>query len=220
MLKAVLGKKLKMTQVFDSHGRSVPVTQVLAAANLVTAVKDSEIDGYKAVQIGFGNSKKIGKALKGSLKKATSKMDTYPKVLREVAFDDDVKVGQKVKVEEVFSKGTMVDVVGVSRGKGFAGGVKRWGFHGGPKTHGQSDRHRAPGSIGSGTTPGRVTKGLKMAGHMGFDQVTVQGLEVIAIDIEKEVILIKGSIPGPSGSVVLIKKSQKKKRKMHNKWRR
>jgi len=143
-------------------------------------------------------------------------MDTYPKVLREVAFDSDVKVGQKVKVGEVFSKGIMVDVVGVSRGKGFAGGVKRWGFHGGPKTHGQSDRHRAPGSIGSGTTPGRVVKGLKMAGHMGVDQVTIQGLEVIAIDPEKEVILIKGSIPGPSGSVVLIKKSQKKRRNYHD----
>jgi large subunit ribosomal protein L3 len=215
MVKAILGKKLNMTQIFDSHGRSVPVTVVHAGQNLITQIKDKEKDGYKAVQIGFGEAKKVNKPQRVSLIKALKKVSFFPAHIREVAFDDDVKVGQLIKAGEVFNKGTMVDVVGISKGKGFAGGVKRWGFHGGPKTHGQSDRHRAPGSIGSGTTPGRVLKGLKMAGHMGVDQITVMGSEVMGIDDETETILIKGSIPGPRGTVVLIKKSNKKRKKYH-----
>ena len=181
MVKAILGKKVNMTQVFDSHGRSVPVTLILTQANLVTAIRDADKDGYKAVQLGFGQVKKASKSRRGQLKKITPKATLFPSQLREVEFDDEVKVGQKIKVGEVFGKGSMVDVVGVSRGKGFAGVVKRHGFAGGPKTHGQSDRHRGPGSIGATTTPGRVFKGLKMAGHMGQDQVTLQGLEIINI---------------------------------------
>jgi large subunit ribosomal protein L3 len=215
MIKAFLGKKATMTQVFDSHGRSVPATLVVARANLVTAIKDGDKDGYKAVQLGYGETKKVGKVVRGQLKKATQKTGLFPTNLREVDFDNDVKVGQKIKIDEVFSKGVMVDVVGISKGKGFAGVVKRYGFKGGPKTHGQSDRHRAPGSIGATTTPGRVFKGLKMAGHMGVDQVTVQGLEVVGVDPENETILIKGAIPGPAGSLVLLKKSLKKKKKYH-----
>lgn len=215
MVKAFIGKKLNMTQVFDSHGRSVPVTVVSAKANLVTAIKDKEKDSYEAIQMGFGAKKKVGKSLSGHLKKALKKNDLAPRVLKEVGFADDVKVGQRIKIEEVFSTGNMIDAVGVSIGKGFAGVVKRHGFRGGPKTHGQSDRHRAPGSIGATTTPGRVFKGLRMAGHMGNVQISVRGLEVIKINPEEETILIKGAIPGPKGSVILLKKSNIKRKKYH-----
>jgi large subunit ribosomal protein L3 len=215
MIKAFLGKKLNMTQVFDTHGRSIPVTVVSASANLVTGIKDGEKDGYKAVQIGYGEAKRVQKPVMGQLKKAVKKDGLYPRVLKEVGFDSDVKVGQRIKIDEVFAKGSMVDVLGVTKGKGFAGVVKRYGFKGGPKTHGQSDRHRAPGSIGATTTPGRVFKGLRMGGHMGVDQLTVQGLEVINIDPETETILLKGALPGPKGSIVLIKKSLKKRKKYH-----
>jgi large subunit ribosomal protein L3 len=136
-------------------------------------------------------------------------------LLREVELDGEVKVGDKVTLEEVFRKGNLIDVIGTSKGKGFAGVVKRHGFHGGPKTHGQSDRHRAPGSIGSGTTPGRVQKGLKMAGHMGNEQVTVFGLEIMDIDKETGTMLVKGSVPGKTGSSLIIKKSKKKKAAYH-----
>lgn len=215
MIKAFIGKKLNMTQVFDTHGRSVPVTVVSAAANLVTGIKDGEKDGYKAVQIGYGETKRVLKPVMGQLKKAVKKDGLYPRVLKEVSFDNDVKVGQKIKIDEVFAKGSMVDVTGISKGKGFAGVVKRYGFKGGPKTHGQSDRHRAPGSIGATTTPGRVFKGLRMGGHMGVEQVTISGLEVIKVDGENETILVKGAIPGPKGTIVLIKKSLKKRKKYH-----
>lgn len=213
MVKAFLGKKLNMSQIFDTHGRSVPVTIVAASVNVVTAIKDKETDGYKAVQLGTRFSKKVGRNVATQLKKAATKEKEYPTFIKEVAFDNDVKVGQKIKINEVFAKGSMVDVVGVSKGKGFAGVVKRHGFKGGPKTHGQSDRHRAPGSIGATTTPGRVFKGLRMAGHMGVDQVTIRGLEVVGVDEKEEKLLIKGAIPGPSGSFVLIKKSNIKRKK-------
>lgn len=202
-----------MTQVFDTYGRSIPVTAIATKGNFVASVKDGDKDGYKAVQLGFGETKKLSKPEKGHLGKALKKRALFPAVLKEVPFDDEVKVGQEVTIAEVFRKGSMVDVIGVSKGKGFAGGVKRHGFHGGPKTHGQSDRHRAPGSIGSGTTPGRVMKGLKMAGHMGNVQVTVQGVEVIDVDDKEEIILLKGSIPGSRGNVVLMTKSEKKRKK-------
>lgn len=215
MVKEFLGKKVNMTQVFDSHGRSVPVTLVSTTANLVTAIKNKERDGYEAVQMGFGAKRRVGKSVLGQLKNALKKSDLPPQVLKEVGFDNDVKVGQRIKIDEVFSIGNMIDVVGISKGKGFAGVVKRYGFKGGPKTHGQSDRHRAPGSIGATTTPGRVFKGLRMGGHMGVEQVAVRGLEVIKINPEEETILIKGAIPGPKGSVVILKKSNIKRKKYH-----
>lgn len=213
MLKAIIGQKLNMSTVFDSHGRATAVTEVLVGTNTVVVLKDKENDGYKAAQVGYGSQKNPTKALSGHFKKAGLK--TSPRILRELDFDGELKNGQEVRVEDVFHKGSMIDVVGRSKGKGFAGVIKRWGFHGGPKTHGQSDRHRAPGSIGSGTTPGRVQRGLKMAGHMGNAQVSVFGLEVMGLDKEEGKILLKGSIPGPTGSLVILKKSKKKKEVYH-----
>lgn len=213
MLKALIGKKLNMSQMFDSHGRITPVTKIKFETNFVVSLKDKEADGYKAVQIGVGNSKKVTKPLQGHFEKA--KLAVSPKILKEVNFDGDLKLGQEVKMEEVFHKGALVDVVGKSKGKGFAGVIKRWGFHGGPKTHGQSDRHRAPGSIGSGTTPGRVQKGLKMAGHMGDAQVSIFGLEVMQVDKDENILIVKGSIPGPTGATILVKKSKKKRADYH-----
>ncbi len=213
MLKAMLGKKLNMSQMHDSHGRVTPVTKLEIGINTIAFLKDKERDGYKAAQIGFGSKKRASKALKIHLEK--SKVKFVPAVLKEVDFEGDIKSGQEVKIEEVFRKGALVDVVGKSKGKGFAGVIKRHGFHGGPKTHGQSDRHRAPGSIGAGTTPGRVYRGQKMAGHMGNAQVSVFGLEIMEVNKEEGILIIKGSVPGPSGSVVLIKKSKKKRADYH-----
>lgn len=213
MLKAMLGKKLNMSQMHDSHGRVTPVTKIEIGSNIVAFLKEKDRDGYRAAQIGFGSKKKGSKALRTHLEK--SKVKFVPAVLKEVDFEGEVKSGQEVKLEEVFRKGGLVDVVGKSKGKGFAGVIKRHGFHGGPKTHGQSDRHRAPGSIGAGTTPGRVLKGQKMPGHMGNAQVSVFGLEIMEVNKEDGILTIKGSVPGPSGSVVLIKKSKKKKADYH-----
>lgn len=199
--------------MFDSHGRVTPVTKIKFETNFIVALKDKETDGYKAAQVGVGSNKKTTKPLQGHFAKA--KLAVSPRTLKEVTFDGELIAGQEVKMEEVFHKGALVDVVGKSKGKGFAGVIKRWGFHGGPKTHGQSDRHRAPGSIGSGTTPGRVQKGLKMAGRMGDAQVSIFGLEVMQVDKEENILIVKGSIPGPSGSVVLVKKSKKKRADYH-----
>lgn len=213
MLKAMIGKKLNMGMVYDRHGRATPVTKVKVEVNTVLQIKDKETDGYKAVQIGVSEKKHPNKPLLGHVKKA--KLDKVPKIIKETDFEGDLTIGQKVNVDEVFRKGSLVDIVGKSKGRGFAGVVKRHGFHGGPKTHGQSDRHRAAGSIGATTTPGRVFKGLKMAGHMGTDRVSVFGLEIMEVDKENETLLVKGSIPGAAGSAVLIKKSKKKAAAYH-----
>jgi len=209
----MIGKKLNMSQMYDSYGRLTPVTRIKIDSNFVSFIKEKEKNGYKAAQIVTGTKKRASKALKTHLEKA--KIKFVPAVIKEVDFDGEVSLGQEIRLEEVFRKGNLVDVVGRSKGKGFAGVVKRHGFHGGPKTHGQSDRHRAPGSIGSGTTPGRVMKGLKMAGHLGNRQTTVFGLEVMEIEKEEGILTIKGSVPGPSGSFVLVKKSKKKKEIYH-----
>lgn len=213
MIKAMLGRKMNMSSVYDSHGRATPVTKVLIESSIVVQIKDKETDGYKSAQVGFGVLKKPNKPLLGKVEK--SKLRFAPKVLREVDFEGDLKVGQQIKIEEVFRKGSLVDVIGKSKGRGFAGVIKRHGFAGGPKTHGQSDRHRAPGSIGATTTPGRVFKGLRMAGHMGNSQVTVFGLEIMDLDKEEGTILVKGSVPGPTGGLLLINKSKKKKEAYH-----
>jgi len=202
-----------MNQIFDHHNRVVPVTKIRVAPTYVVAVKSPEKDGYKAVQIGAGAAKKAKRPQVGVAKKTGLK--TVPKVTREVEFDGDLKVGEEIKLEQVFRKGQLVDVSGISKGKGFAGVVKRWGFAGGPRTHGQSDRERAPGSIGATTTPGRVYKGLKMAGHMGNKQVTNQGLEIMEVDKEASELLVRGSVPGARGSLILIQKSKKKKKAYH-----
>ena len=203
MLQGFLGKKIGMTQIFREDGRVVPVTVIQAGPCVVTQVKTKETDGYQAVQLGFGDVKRRNKPESGHLK--NSRLSQY---LREVATDDtsEFEVGQAIAVD-IFEAGEKVDVIGTSKGRGFAGVMKRWNFGGGPRTHGQSDRARAPGSIGGGTTPGKVYKGLKMGGHMGNRRITVKGLEIIEIDTERNLLLVKGGIPGATNSLVQIRRA-------------
>ena len=203
MLQGFLGKKIGMTQIFREDGRVVPVTVIQAGPCVVTQVKTKETDGYEAVQLGFGDVKRRNKPESGHLK--NSRLSQY---LREVATDDtsEFEVGQAIGVD-IFEAGEKVDVIGTSKGRGFAGVMKRWNFRGGPRTHGQSDRARAPGSIGGGTTPGKVYKGLKMGGHMGNRRITVKGLEIIEIDTERNLLLVKGGIPGATNSLVQIRRA-------------
>ena len=203
MLQGFLGKKIGMTQIFREDGRVVPVTVVQAGPCVVTQVKTKENDGYDAVQLGFGEVKRRNKPLSGHLK--NSRLSRY---LREVSADDasEFEVGQAIGVD-IFEAGEKVDVIGTSKGRGFAGVMKRWNFKGGPRTHGQSDRMRAPGSIGGGTTPGRVYKGMKMGGHMGNRRITVKGLEIVEIDTERNLLMIKGGIPGAPNSLVQIRRA-------------
>lgn len=212
MVEGLIGEKIEMSQVFDEHGRVVPVTKIKVQPNFVVQIKDDK-DSYKAVQLGVGVRKKANKPLVGHAKKAG--LEKIPKIFREVNFEGELKPGEKITVGQVFRKGNLVDVVGLSKGKGFAGVVKRWGFAGGPRTHGQSDRERAPGSIGASTTPGRVLKGLKMAGRMGGGRVTIQDTEVVDLLEDESEIWVKGSIPGSRGTYVLIEKSKKRKRAYH-----
>ncbi len=203
MIQGFLGKKIGMTQIFREDGRVVPVTVIEAGPCVVTQVKTKETDGYEAVQLGFGEVKRRNKPLSGHLK--DSRLSRY---LREVTADDtsEFQVGQTIGVD-IFQAGEKVDVIGRSKGRGFAGVMKRWGFGGGPRTHGQSDRARAPGSIGGGTTPGKVYKGLKMGGHMGNRRITVKGLEIVEVDAERNLLLVKGGIPGAPNSLVQIRRT-------------
>ncbi len=202
-----------MQEGYDARGRRVGSTVVAVSPNFVTQIKNGDSkDGYMAVQLGTGTKKSVKKPQLGQFKKAG--IDQPLAYLREVRVVEEsdfegVELGKGINIKEVFAIGDSVKVTGVSKGKGFQGGVRRWGFHGGPKTHGQSDRHRAPGSIGSGTTPGRVYAGKKMAGHMGVDQISTKGLEVIALDKANNLITIKGAIPGPIGALVIIEKTGK-----------
>ena len=195
-----------MSQTFV-HGIRVPVTKVVAGPCVVTQVKNRDRDGYWSVQLGFGERKikNLSKPLQGHLKGAI-KNNKAPYYLREVRLkkEADVKVGDSVKASDIFKVGDVVSVTGISKGKGFAGVVKRWHFAGGPKTHGQSDRQRAPGSIGQGTTPGRVLKGKKMAGRMGMDRVTIKNIHIIFVDDEKNEITLSGPIPGHFGSKLML----------------
>jgi large subunit ribosomal protein L3 len=208
MINTILGSKQNMTATFI-EGTRVPVTKVLAGPCVVTQVKTEDKDGYWAVQLGFAQKriKNVSKSLQGHLKGAI-KDKKAPRFLREVRLTEatDLKVGDNVNLAEVLRKGDVVAVTGTSKGKGFAGVVKRHHFAGGPKTHGQSDRHRAPGSIGQGTTPGRVLKGKRMAGRMGGDTVTIKNLIVVDIDKEKNVLSISGPVPGSPGSLLYITK--------------
>ena len=208
MLKGLLGKKIGMTQIFDESGVSYPVTLIEAGPCYVTQIRRPETEGYSAVQLGFGEThpKRLSGGELGHLK-----ANELPplRFLREFrSKTPDVTVGDVVKAD-VFNVGERVDVVGTSKGKGFAGGVKRYHFRGGPKTHGQSDRHRAPGSRSSGTTPGRVYKGARGAGHMGDDRVTVQSLKVVLVDVERNLIGVHGAVPGAKGGLVIIKEARK-----------
>jgi large subunit ribosomal protein L3 len=208
-LEGLLGRKLGMTQIFDKDGTVHAVTVVEAGPVVVTQVKSPEKDGYAAIQVGYGTRKRTNKPMRGHLQKnGDLRMLTEFKVRG----DGEYAVGDTVNLD-LFNEGDLVDVTGTSRGRGFAGGVRRWGFHGGPKTHGQSDRHRAPGSIGSGTTPGRVYKGQKMAGHMGAERVTVKNLKIIAKDEAKGLLLIAGAVPGSTNGTVRVRHAKKHSKK-------
>ena len=206
MKKAIIGKKVGMTQIFDEAGKVIPVTVLEAGPCVVAQVKTVETDGYDAVQLGFGDVKenKVNKPVKGHFTKANL---TLKKHLREFRLDDvsSVKVGDELKAD-VFTKGDKVDIQGTSKGKGFQGVIKRHGQSRGPMGHG-SMYHRRPGSMGSTSTPGRVFKGKKLPGHMGRKTITIQNLEVVAVDLDKNVILVKGSVPGANGSILKIKSS-------------
>jgi large subunit ribosomal protein L3 len=208
MFKGLIGKKIGMTQIFDEAGMSIPVTLIEAGPCYVTQVHSVEQDGYAAVQLGFGEvkPKSLTAGQLGHLKR-----NSLPplRFLREFRIKNaELQEGDQVNVD-VFAVGERVDVIGISKGKGFAGGVKRYHFHGGPKTHGQSDRHRAPGSRSSTTTPGRVYKGARGPGHMGDDRVTVQNLKVVFVDIERNLIGVNGAVPGGKNALVTIKEARK-----------
>jgi large subunit ribosomal protein L3 len=199
----LIGRKVGMTQIFQADGTMIPVSVVAVEPNTVTRVRTPERDGYTAVQLGVEESAKLTKPELGQLK-------NLPKVaiIREFRLEGDntaYTVGQKLDVS-LFAAGDIIDVTGVSKGKGFSGHIKRHHFKRGPKTHG-SDHHRAPGSIGPGTTPGRVYKGMRMAGHMGDARATVKKLRVVRADAERNLLLVKGSVPGAPNALILVKKA-------------
>ena len=212
MAKGIIGKKIGMTQIFTENGAVVPVTVVQAGPCVVVQKKTVESDGYNAIQIGFEeilSEKKVNKPMAGHFKKANVKPMKY---LREIRVDniDDYSVGQAISTE-IFAEGDLVDIQGVTIGKGFAGAMKRWNFGGGPGGHG-SGFHRRPGSIGMKEWPAEVNKGKKMPGHLGVETVTTQRLKIVKVMPEKNVILIKGSVPGHKNGVVYIKETAKPKR--------
>ena len=208
MKKALIGKKVGMTQIFDENGVVIPVTVIEAGPCVVAQVKTLENDGYEAIQLGFGEikEKKLNKPAKGHFAKANV---TAKKHLREFRLDsiEGIKVGDELKAD-VFAAGEKIDVQGTSKGKGFQGVIKRHGQHRGPMWHG-SMYHRRPGSMGATSTPGRVFKGKKLPGHMGRVTVTIQNLDVVRVDMDKNVILVKGSVPGAKGSILKIKSAIK-----------
>jgi large subunit ribosomal protein L3 len=208
MLKGLIGKKIGMTQIFDDAGAAVPVTLIEAGPCYVTQVRTVEKDKYSAVQLGFSETKP--KRLTGGQLGHLKRNDLQPlRYLREFRTkDEDISEGDPVTVE-VFSIGEFVDVIGTSKGKGFAGVVKRYHFAGGPKTHGQSDRQRAPGSIGATSGTARVFPGKRMPGHMGNEKVTAQNLKVVLVDKERNLIGVRGSVPGPKGGLLVIKEARK-----------
>jgi large subunit ribosomal protein L3 len=212
-VKGLLGTKLGMTQVWDENNRVVPVTVVAATTNVITQIRNPETDGYNAIQVGFGEiaGRKVTKPVAGQFAKAGT---TPRKHLVEIRTADAASytVGQELSVE-AFAAGEAIDVTGTSKGKGFAGTMKRHGFAGVSASHGAHRNHRKPGSIGACATPGRVFKGVRMAGHMGTDTVTTQNLTVHAVDAEKGLILLKGAVPGPRGGLLVLRSAAKKTEK-------
>jgi large subunit ribosomal protein L3 len=202
----LIGRKVGMTQVFQDDGTMVGVSVLAIEPNTVTRLRTADRDGYTAVQLGTDASRRATKPVAGQLRELP-KGAGLPSTLREFRVEtvDDYRVGQTISVGDIFAAGDIVDVTGVSKGKGFAGHIKRHHFSRGPKTHG-SDHHREPGSIGPGTTPGRVYKGLRMAGHMGDERATIKKLRVVRTDSERNLLLIKGTLPGARGSLILVKK--------------
>ncbi len=206
-IQAILGTKIEETQKFLKDGTRIPITRLLVLGNTVMAIRTKDKNNYSAVQLGFGIKKNANKTLLGHVKGASLK--AAPKFLKEVKVNEKDKsllprVGEVIRASDIFKPGDLVDVTGVSKGKGFAGVVKRHHFRGGPRTHGQSDRERAPGSIGQTTTPGRVYKGKRMAGRMGHAKVTVKNLEIV--DVPDDTILIKGLVPGGKNTLIMVKK--------------
>lgn len=214
-IDGLLGKKLGMTQVFNSNGQVSGVTVLEVGPCYVTQVKTSDSkDGYAAVQLGFGEvaevkgrTLRINKPEQGHIRKG-SKNTPWLRHLREFRTDtsSEHNVGDKLDVS-LFNEGELIDVIGISKGKGFAGVVKRHHFSGGPKTHGQSDRHRRPGSIGSGTTPGRVFKNLRMAGRMGNERVTQRNLRIVRVDADRNLLLVRGAVPGSADGLIVVRKA-------------
>ena len=206
MFPGIIGKKIGMTQLFQESGETVAVTAIQAGPSVVTQVKSRDRDGYDAIQVGFIENKVKQSQLSSPQKGHLRGLENV-RYLREFRTDDisSVKHGDKVDVS-FLKQGDLINVIGFSKGRGFAGVVKRHHFSGGPKTHGQTDRHRAPGSIGATTFPGRVLKGQRMAGHMGNRRVTARNLEVIQADPERNLLLVKGAVPGADGGLLVIEK--------------
>jgi large subunit ribosomal protein L3 len=210
MMSAIIGIKKNQTQSFDEAGNRIPVTSIVSGPCHIVAVKKSDVDGYEAVQLGIGTRRAtvLSKALQGHIKKAG--LVEMPRFIKEVRLETgdslSLTVGSLINESEILKAGDKVEVTGISKGKGFQGGVKRHGFKGGSRTHGQSDRERAPGSIGMTTTPGRVFKGKRMAGRMGNDTVTVKNLTVVSVDSDNHMLKVKGLIPGAKNAVVIVRK--------------
>jgi large subunit ribosomal protein L3 len=202
----LIGRKIGMTQVFLDNAEAVPVTVLTAGPCVVIQIKTSAKEGYKSIQLGYEDATRITKPLRGHFEKAGVSPKKY---LREfiVSEDENFTIGEELGVD-IFKKGELIDVTGTSKGKGFQGVVKRWGFHGGPAAHG-STSHRAPGSIGQASDPSRVFKGLKLPGKMGGRKVTVKNLEVVRINTEKNLLFVKGAVPGRRGSLVVIRKGKR-----------
>jgi len=200
-VRGIIGRKIGMTQLFLENGECVAATAIEAGPCTVIQVKTREKDGYDGVQLGFGSSKRLNKAEKGHLQG----FGDFPHLHEFRAPAGAAEVGERVDVG-IMAPGDLLKISGRSKGKGFAGGVKRHHFRGGPKTHGQSDRHRAPGSIGAGTFPGRVLKGKRMAGHMGNARITVLNLKVVSVDTERNLLLVRGAVPGANGGLVIVEK--------------
>ncbi len=205
----ILGKKNSMTQIFRDNGVCIPVTSITAGPCSVVQIKEKEKDGYRAVQLGFMDKKgkKTTKACVGHFKRSSAVPKRF---IREISIADkeQFEIGQTIEVS-IFKEGDFVDVTGVSIGKGFQGGMKRWGWSGGPESHG-SMSHRRPGSVGANTTPGRILRGHHLPGHMGNRKITVQNLEIIKVDKEKNTLIVKGAVPGHKGSYVIVRKAKKK----------
>jgi len=209
IVKGLLGKKLGMTQAWDANNKMIPITVVEAGSNVITQIKNAEIDGYSAIQVAYGaiDPRKVNKPDAGHFEKAGVTPRRFLAEIRTLDADT-YAVGQELGVE-LFEAGMFVDVVGTSKGKGFAGHMKRHGFHGVGASHGAHRNHRKPGSIGMSSTPGRVFKGKKMAGRMGSDRVTTMNLTLHSVDAEKGLLIIKGAIPGPKGQLVFVRNAVK-----------
>ena len=207
--RGLLGRKLGMTQVWDADNKIIPVTVIAADTNVVTQIRTRETDGYSAVQLGFGeiDGRKVNKPVSGHFAKAGVTPRRHMVEIR-TELVADYTLGQEIS-PAIFAAGDVIDVTATSKGKGFAGVMKRHGFHGVGASHGAHRNHRKPGSIGACATPGRVFKGLRMAGHMGAEQVTTQNLTVHAVDLDKGVILVKGAVPGPKGALVVLRSAAK-----------